>query len=76
MVVHGGDVSVSMPDPARRRTSVRGRGCRIGGGLGDCVTRRGVRHHVGQRADRDESAGRQPPVDPCEASDSDVAHNL
>ncbi|HEV7176331.1 MAG TPA: hypothetical protein VGN29_12610 [Solirubrobacteraceae bacterium] len=67
--------SVLVP-AARLHATVRARGRRSRGGLGDRVTRRGVRHHIGHRADRDERAGRQPPVDPGEAGDSDVARNL
>jgi hypothetical protein len=76
VVVHRGDASAAMPDRARRRATVRARGSGSGSRLGDRVTRRGVRDHVGQRADRDERAGGHPPVDPGEASDSDVARNL
>jgi hypothetical protein len=76
MVAHRGDVSAAMPDPARRRATVCARGSRSGSRLGDRVTRRGVRNHVGQRADRDERAGGHPPVHPGQASNSDVARNL
>jgi hypothetical protein len=75
VVVHRGDVSATMPDPARRRATVRARGSG-GSRLGDRVTRRGVRDHLGQRTDRDERAGGHPPVHPCQASNSDVARNL
>jgi hypothetical protein len=76
MVVYRGDVSAPMPDAARRRMTVRARGRGSAGRLGDGVTRSGVRDHIGQRADRDHGAGRHPPVDPRQASDSDVARNL
>jgi len=76
VVVHRGDVSAGMPDPGRRPAAVRARRTGSGTRLGDRVTRRGVRDHVGQRADRDERAGGHPPVHPGQASNSDVARNL
>ncbi|HET7049224.1 MAG TPA: hypothetical protein VFI54_13255 [Solirubrobacteraceae bacterium] len=64
-----------MPGPSLDPTApARGRG--NGGGLGDRVSRRGVRDHLGQRADRDDGAGRHPSVHPCQASKRRVARKL
>jgi hypothetical protein len=75
-MVHRGDVSAAMPDPGRRRATVRARGNGSGSRPGDRVTRRGVRNHVGQRADRDERARGHPSVHTGEAGNSHVARNL
>jgi hypothetical protein len=76
VVVHRGDVSAAMPDPARRRATVRARGSGSGSMLGDRVTRRGVRDDIGQRADGNERAGGHPPIHLDQASNGDVARNL
>jgi hypothetical protein len=74
VMLHGRNAPVVVPGP-RLRATVPAHGGR-GGGLRDCVPRRGVRHDVGQRADRDERAGSHPPVYPGQATNSDVARNL
>jgi hypothetical protein len=75
MVLHRGDAPVVMPGPSLDAT-VPARGGGNGGGLGDRVSRRGVCDHVGQRADRDDGAGRHPPVQPSQARNSRVARKL
>jgi hypothetical protein len=76
MVLHRGDAPVVMPGPSLDATTVPARGGGHGGGLGDRVSRRGVSDHVGQCADRNECAGRHPPVHPGQARKSRVARQL
>jgi hypothetical protein len=44
--------------------------------LDDRVTRRRVRNHVGESADRDERGRGQPPVDPPQAGERGVARDV
>jgi hypothetical protein len=71
-VVDRCDACVASVSSAHRRRHVLTARAR----LGDRVTRRRVRDHVGEPGDRDERGCGQPPVDPPQTSQRGVASDV
>jgi hypothetical protein len=75
MVMHRRLASVVMADPVRRGSDVLTAWSRRRR-LGDRVTRRSVRHDVGQGTDRDEGGRGHPPVDSPQTDERGVAREV